>query len=175
MSLVGQSPPRPDGLAKVSGAARYADDFTLPGMLHGATLRSPHPHARIEALRLPAAPPADTFFVTAVELPGPNGVQLLTDDWPILADGVVRHVGEPVALVAAPSRLAARRALALVEVDYAPLEPVLDYEAALREPPLCALAFGDPEVEQALAAADLVVEGRTAPATRSTSTSSARG
>jgi CO/xanthine dehydrogenase Mo-binding subunit len=159
MTRVGDSPPRPDGLAKVGGTARFADDFTLPGMLHGATLRSPHPHARIEAVRVPAELPADTFAVTAAGLPGPNGVQLLTDDWPILADRAVRHVGEPVALVAAPTRLAARRALALVEVDYAPLEPVLDLEAADREPPLCALAFGEPEIEQALAAAEVVVEG----------------
>ncbi len=160
MSLVGESPPRPDGLAKASGAARYADDFVLPGMLFGATVRSPHPHARIAALRV-AEPPAETFVVTAADLPGPNGVQLLTDDWPILADGVVRHVGEPVALVAAPDRLAARRARALVEVDYEPLEAVLDLAAAEHHEPLCALALGnsEAEVEAALAAADLVVEG----------------
>jgi CO/xanthine dehydrogenase Mo-binding subunit len=160
MSLVGQSPPRPDGLAKASGSARYADDFVLPGMLYGATVRSPHPHARIAALRV-AAPPPGTFVVIAADLPGPNGVQLLTDDWPILAAGVVRHVGEPVALVAAPDRLSARRARALVEVDYEPLEPVLDLDAAERHPPLCALGFGasEAEVEAALGAADLVVEG----------------
>ena len=47
---VGSSPPRPDGLDKVSGRARYTADLRWPDMLHGATLRSPHPHARIERL-----------------------------------------------------------------------------------------------------------------------------
>src|SRR3954466_7319498 len=108
MNGIGDSPPRPDGFAKVSGAARYVDDISLPGMWHGATVRSPHPHARIRAIRFdPDAAPAGAVCVTAADLPGPNGVQLLDDGWPILADGFVLHVGEPVALVAAPTRLAA--------------------------------------------------------------------
>ena len=86
MSLIGQSPPRPDGLAKVSGATRYADDLDVPGLLYGATVRSPHPHARIDEVRVDrAGARPGAVFVTAEDLPGPNGVQLITDDWPILA------------------------------------------------------------------------------------------
>src|SRR4030095_3932717 len=110
---IGTSPPRPDGWAKVAGQAIYADDLAVPGLWFGATLRSPHPHARITALAFdPERAPAGAVAVTARDLPGPNGVQLIDDSWPVLADGEVRHVGEAVALVAAPTRLAARQALA---------------------------------------------------------------
>lgn len=164
MEPIGQSPPRPDGLAKVTGEAKYADDFVLPGMLYGATVRSPHPHARIEAVRWrPEAAPAGAVCVTAADLPGPNGVQLLDDSWPILAAGEVRHVGEPVALVAAGSRLDALRAAAAVEVDYVPLAPILSLEEAAEAaaPPLSELTIGTDTADfaAALAAAPLRVEG----------------
>jgi CO/xanthine dehydrogenase Mo-binding subunit len=162
-SGIGDSPPRPDGAAKVSGAARYVDDISLPGMWFGATLRSPHPHARILSLRFhPERAPEGAVVVTSADLPGPNGIQLLDDSWPILADGVVRHVAEPVALVAAPTRLAARQALAAFEVEYEPLAPILTMEEGEALPPLYELAMesGKPgELESAFARADLVIAG----------------
>ncbi len=157
---IGESPPRPDGFAKVSGAARYVDDVVLPGMWHGATLRSPHAHARIRSIRFnAAAAPEGAVCVTAADLPGPNGVQLLDDGWPILADGFTLHVAEPVALVAAPTRLAARQALAAFTVEYERLEPVLTLEEAEALPPLYELRMEDGDVEAALAEADQVIEG----------------
>ena len=160
MNGIGESPPRPDGFAKVSGAARYVDDVSLPGMWHGATLRSPHPHARIRSIRFdPAAASEGAVCVTAADLPGPNGVQLLDDSWPILADGFVFHVGEPVALVAAPTRLAARQALGAVAVEYEPLAPVLTLEDAESLPWLYELRMEDGDVEAALAGAEHVIEG----------------
>ncbi|HEV7784868.1 MAG TPA: xanthine dehydrogenase family protein molybdopterin-binding subunit, partial [Thermoanaerobaculia bacterium] len=160
MNGIGESPPRPDGFAKVSGAARYLDDLVLPGMWHGATLRSPHPHARLRSVRFdPSKAPAGTVCVTAADLPGPNGVQLLDDGWPILADGTVLHVGEPVALVAAPTRLAARQALAAVTADYEPLTPVFTLEGAGSLPPLYELGLESGDVEAAFAGADRVIEG----------------
>ncbi|TNF78283.1 MAG: aldehyde oxidase [Acidobacteria bacterium] len=158
--MIGQSPPRPDGLSKVDGSACYADDFVLPGMLFGATVRSPIPHARIDTIRWqPEKAPAGAFCLTALDLPGPNGVLLLNDDWPILADNEVRHVGEPVALVAAASRLDARRALAAVEVEYTPLDSVLDLSEADPENPLAVIQLEHGDVERALGASDVVVEG----------------
>ena len=69
----GDGPPRPDGMDKVSGAARYVDDLTMPDMFHGATLRSPHPHARIASLRWdPARAPEGVVRVTVPDLPGPD-------------------------------------------------------------------------------------------------------
>src|SRR5436305_1763572 len=160
MNGIGESPPRPDGFAKVSGSARYVDDLSVPGMWHGATVRSPHPHARIRAIRFdPDAAPAGTVCVPAADLPGPNGVQLLDDGWPILADGFVLHVGEPVALVAAPTRLAARQALAAVTVEYEPLAPVLTLEEAKALPPLYELRLESGDVDEALGRAAHVIEG----------------
>ncbi|HEX7183078.1 MAG TPA: xanthine dehydrogenase family protein molybdopterin-binding subunit [Thermoanaerobaculia bacterium] len=160
MSAIGESPPRPDGFAKTSGAARYVDDVSLPGMWHGATLRSPHPHARIRSVRWnPGKAPEGAVCVTAADLPGRNGVQLIDDGWPILADGFTLHVGEPVALVAASTRLEARQALAAVEVEYEPLAPVLSLEKAESLPPLYQLAMQTGDAEAALARADAVIEG----------------
>ncbi|HEX5759838.1 MAG TPA: xanthine dehydrogenase family protein molybdopterin-binding subunit [Thermoanaerobaculia bacterium] len=159
---IGTSPPRPDGLAKATGAAVFADDLAVAGLWFGATLRSPHPHARIAALRFdPARAPEGAVALTARDLPGFNGVQLIDDEWPILADGVVRHVGEAVAIVAAPTRVAARRALAAFDVEYEPLPAVLTLEAAAAAaaPPLAEVEIACGDVEAALAAAELVVEG----------------
>ena len=160
MSPIGSSPPRPDGFAKVSGEARYGDDRVLPGMLYGATVRSPHAHARVANVRFDAArAPAGTVFVTASDIPGANGIQLLDDGWPVLATHTVRHVGEPVALVAAPSRLDAERAAAAVEVVYEELPAVLDWDAAAALPPLAALDIECGDVDGALAGAEHVVAG----------------
>ena len=157
---IGESPPRPDGFAKVTGAARYVDDVSLPGMMHGATVRSPHAHARILGIRwFPERAPAGAFCVTAADLPGPNGVQLIDDGWPILAADTVRHVGEPVALVAAPTLLAARQALAAVEVDYEPLPAVLAMDDPEPLPPLYEIGMDTGDVEAGLAQAAHVVEG----------------
>jgi CO/xanthine dehydrogenase Mo-binding subunit len=129
-------------------------------MLFGATVRSPHPHAKIDTIRWrPEKAPTGAICLTARDLPGRNGVLLLNDDWPILANTEVRHVGEPVALVAAASRLDARKALAAVEAVYTPLDPVLDLSEADPENPLAAIQLDHGDVERALGAADLVVEG----------------
>jgi CO/xanthine dehydrogenase Mo-binding subunit len=161
--MIGVSPPRPDGLAKATGHTRYADDLKFPDLWFGATLRSPHAHARFER---PAwrggRPPGEAVLVTAADLGAlgvVNGVQLLDDTWPILATGVVNHVGEAIAIVAAPSRAAARAAVEELEVSYTPLEAVLDLRAADTQQPLYSLNLECGNVASALAAADLIVEG----------------
>ncbi|HEX9801112.1 MAG TPA: xanthine dehydrogenase family protein molybdopterin-binding subunit [Thermoanaerobaculia bacterium] len=160
MAGIGSSPPRSDGAAKVRGGARFADDFVLPGMLHGATVRSPHAHARIRALGWRAgAAPAGAVVVTARDLPGPNGVLLHDDSWPILADGIARHVGEAVALVAAGSPRAARAAAAAIAVEYEPLAAVLTIESAAAQAPLATCGLDTGGVDAALAAAPLVFAG----------------
>ena len=115
--VVGTRPVRPDGVDKVTGRAAFGADFTLPGMLCGQVVRSPHAHARIRGIDTSAALalPGVRAVVTAVEvaqaglgpimplvvLKGSNGQEMHSAGMPILADGVVRHVGEPVALVVA--------------------------------------------------------------------------
>jgi CO/xanthine dehydrogenase Mo-binding subunit len=159
-SAIGTSPPRPDGFAKAAGEARYADDLAVPGLWYGSTVRSPHPHAHLAELSWqPLKAGGEAVCVTARDLPGPNGVQLLDDSWPVLAAGAVHHVGEPVALVAAPSRQGARAAREGVAALYEPLPPVLTLEEAESLPPLASVAMETGAVEAALARAELVIEG----------------
>ncbi len=160
MSLIGQSPPRPDGLAKVSGATRYADDLVFDNLVYGATVRSPHAHAQIDEIRINRDQArAETVFITAADLPGINGVKLITDDWPILAKRETCHVGEPLVLVSGSTPLEAQRARRLVEVDLTQLSAVLDLAEAAKHQPICALGFGDSTVESILETADRVIEG----------------
>ena len=111
-TLIGAGLSRPDAVDKVQGAARFADDLVFPGMLHGAVVRSPHPHAKI--LRIDLSPiledPDVHCVVTHEDVPGDNVVHVVYDDQPALASDIVRYVGEPVALVAATTRRAAKRA-----------------------------------------------------------------
>ena len=161
MTVLGQSPPRPDGHDKVTGRARFGDDESIPGLWFGATVRSPHPHALVDSIVFDAeAAPAGSVCVTAAELPGPNCVRLIEDDWPILAASEVHHCGEPVALVAARTRQEALEAREAVSVTYRPLPAVFDFEEAAMEYPLLSeleLLCGEPE--RVLAAAEIVVDG----------------
>ncbi len=106
------------------GTAVYADDLRPEGLLYGATVRSTRAHARVVGLtRDPTFDWAGVTVVTARDVPT-NIVTLMTDDQPVLADGVVNHVHEPIALVAAPTRERALAAARAVIVAYEDL-PVL--------------------------------------------------
>jgi len=152
---VGESPTRPDGTLKASGEFAFASDLWADDMLWGATLRSPHPHARIlgidvtEALRV-----AGVYAVlTEQDVPGDKRYGLEIADQPVLAMDEVRYAGEPVAIVAADHPETARRAAARIRVEYQVLPPVTDpaYGRVLRHVPV---RRGDPHVT-----ADLVVTG----------------
>ena len=78
MNQIGRSVPRREGRAKVTGHARYVDDFALPGMLHGVTVRSTVPRGRILGIDFDPAIPWDEFtIVTAADVPGKNRVALI--------------------------------------------------------------------------------------------------
>lgn len=129
LSAVGKPFPRNDSIAKVTGAARFTDDYTFPGMLFGATLRAPlgYPHARI--LKIDTAEAKALAGVRAVltheDVPGSKNHGLIFNDWPVLCCDKVRYVGDAVAIVAADTSEIAERALDLVAVEYEPL-PVVD-------------------------------------------------
>ncbi|QFZ21950.1 molybdopterin cofactor-binding domain-containing protein [Saccharothrix syringae] len=135
---IGSSPQRPDGTLKVRGEFAYASDLWHEDMIWGATLRSPHPYARIrsvditEALRVPGV----HAVLTHEDVPGLNRYGLEHKDQPVLAEDVVRYQGEPVVLVGADHPETARRAMARVEVDYEVLDPVVDMETAVGATPL---------------------------------------
>src|SRR5438105_1537758 len=130
---IGQRVPRPDALDKVKGSAVYIEDMAVAGALLAGVLRSPHAHARIKRIDVTAARarPGVHAVLTAADIPGKNLIPMIQSDWPVLADGVVRHVGEAVALVAAEDRDALLSALAAIVVEYEPLPASLDMEAAL--------------------------------------------
>ena len=132
--IVGERLRRPDAPDKTTGAALYIDDIAFAGELHGGVLRSPHPHAKVVALDVSRARalPGVHAVLTAREIPGKNLVPMIQADWPVLADGEVRHVGEAVALVAAETREALAQALAAIVVRYEPLPALLDAEQALQ-------------------------------------------
>lgn len=133
-TLIGVGITRPDAVDKVRGEAKFVDDLAFPGMLHAAVVRSPYPHARIVRVDVtPAVEDPDVVYVaTRDDIPGENVVHVIYDDQPALAKDVVRYVGEPVALIAATSRRAAREAAARVAVEYEELPAVEDVRQALK-------------------------------------------
>jgi CO/xanthine dehydrogenase Mo-binding subunit len=129
---VGRNVPRVDGVAKVTGAARYVDDLpALPGELHGATVRSPIARGRIRSIRLdPAFDWSDVTVVLADDVPH-NIVAVIAEDQPVLAKDRVNHAYEPIALVACADRHKLALAKERVLVDIEPETAVLDIPTAL--------------------------------------------
>jgi xanthine dehydrogenase D subunit len=162
---LGESVLRPDAPAKTKGQFAFSSDLYLEGMLWGATLRSPHPSARI--LALDPAPALAISGVHAVitndDLWGSRTYGLEHHDQPVFADRVVRYHGEPVAAVAADHPEIARRAAAAIAVEYQVLDPLVDPEAAMTAEPIhpdgnlfrhLRIRFGDPG-----ATGEVAVEG----------------
>ena len=131
---VGESVRRPDAVPKVTGAFAYGSDLHREGMLFGATLRSPHPHARIAGIDVTAAKgmAGVRAIITAADLPTRELFGLMKLDQPVLATARVRYVGEPVAIVAADSLEEARLAVRAISVRYEPLPAIFDPVAALQ-------------------------------------------
>ena len=153
MTAIGRSVRRLEDRRLLMGRGTYAADFRLPGMLHGAVLRSSHAHARLGAVdaRTALALPGVVAVITADDLgavgripvrlgPRPSIVACLQ---PPLARDKVRYVGEPVAFVVATSRYLAEDALDVVEVDYHPLPAIADARRAVeRDAPVLHEAIG---------------------------------
>lgn len=131
--VIGNPTPRAEGEEKVSGRAVYAGDMTLPGMLWVKVLRSPISHGRIARLDVGKASelPGVRTVITGRDVAGRRiGRKII--DMPILADGVVRFIGEKVAAVAAASEEIAEQAVDLIEVEYEDLEPVFNPLEAMK-------------------------------------------
>lgn len=141
--LVGTRPVRPDGAEKVTGKAVYGPDFTTPGMLFGAVLRSPHAHAHIRAIdpRKAEGLAGVKAVVTGRDFPTLEAAMIAGGESPTnikyaalkcMAQDKVLYDGHPVAAVAATSAAVAEAAIALIEVDYEVLPHVIEIEDALR-------------------------------------------
>jgi selenium-dependent xanthine dehydrogenase len=137
--------PRPDAGEKVTGGAKFADDYQFEGMLHGRVLRAGIPHGVLTRLDVSKAQQLDGVIavLTAGDIPGEKNHGVIVRDWPVLV-GIgekVRYVGDAVALVAAISRKIATRALALIDTRYEAL-PVVGSAAAARAPGSAAVHEG---------------------------------
>ena len=132
--IIGAPVPRKEGRDKVTGRARYVDDIAMPGMLHGATVRSQIPRGKIRRITFGGGVHWDEFaVVTAKDIPGRNHIALILDDQPCLADGVVNHPEEPILLLAHPERHQLWKAVEAVSIEYDPLPAVLTMEESERQ------------------------------------------
>lgn len=135
---VGADVGRPDGVPKVQGRFAFSSDLWADDFLWGHTLRSPHASANIAGIGIgPALATAGVHAVLlADDVPGRRTYGLEHADQPVLADGQVRYVGEPVAVVAADHPDIARRAAEAIVVDYEVTDPLTDAEAAPTAAPI---------------------------------------
>ena len=131
--VVGRATPRVEGKLKVTGMAQYSADVKLPGTLWGKCLRSPISSGRIKSIDVSKAlqVPGVKAVITGQDVTGLRIGRCIYDT-PVVADGVVRFIGEKVAAVAAETEEAAEQALDLIEVDYEEMEPLLDPFEAIR-------------------------------------------
>src|SRR6202167_2370010 len=135
---IGARLPRLEDARFLEGRGQFCADIVLPGMLHAAFVRSPHAHARIVTVRKPQGYEKRVFC--AADLHGVGGMRSTAklpgfkpSDWPILAAGKVRHVGEPIAMAIGSTAAEAEDLAALVEVDFEPLPAVVTMADALKK------------------------------------------
>ena len=145
---IGANVPRADGRAKVNGKALYVDDLKFEGMLHGITVRSSVAHGQIQSIELdPDFDWSEIFVATHQDIPGANAVTLIKLDQPFLASDVIRHVNEPIALVAASTRRAAKEAAKHVRVEVEKLPAIFSIEESETR---SSLIFGEDNVFKAI-------------------------
>src|SRR5690242_3001810 len=165
---IGKPFPRKEGRKKVTGQALYIDDLTFPGMLHGATVRSPAARGRIKNISFTGDIPWHEFtIVTAKDIPGANYVALILNDQPYLAAEFVNHPEEPVVLIAHSDKYLVEEARrhVLIEIEAQPAVFSLEDSLARKE-----IIWGEDnvfkkflvdkgDVDSAWANADIIVEG----------------
>jgi 4-hydroxybenzoyl-CoA reductase subunit alpha len=172
-SVIGRRMAMVDAAGKTTGAGKYTDDLSLPGMLVGKILHSPYPHARIKGIDVSRAEKLDGVVAIATGKDAPNtyGILPVGHDEHALALDKVRYVGDNVACVAAIDEATAEKALELIDVQYELLPAYFDPEQSMTaETDLIHdnkahniekdyhHAFGDPE--KGFAEADYIAEGR---------------
>ena len=159
--VLGHSALRPDGTAKVKGDFAFSSDLWAENMLWGATLRSPHPHARIVSIDLSKAWKVTGVeaIITASDVPGQLTYGLISEDQPVFAFDVVRYMGEPIAAVAADHPETCRRALAAIEITYEILPPLTDPEMSIGEQHIPIHPDGNLIREQRIVTGDITATG----------------
>src|SRR6266481_2372822 len=133
-SIIGKAIAMVDAAGKTTGAGKYTDDLTLPGMLIGKTLHSPHPHARIKRIDSNRAEQLDGVIAVVVgqDATNPYGILPVGHDEHALATDKVRYVGDNVACIAAMDEATAEQALELIDVEYELLPAYFDPEESMK-------------------------------------------
>ncbi len=166
--VIGKSVPRKEGREKVTGRARYVDDLSFPGMLHGVTVRSPAARGRIRAIHFEGDIPWHEFsVVTAKDIPGKNCIALLIEDQPCLAAEFVNHPEEAVVLLAHHDKYLLEEARRAVRIEIEPLQGVFSIEDSLTRKEIIwgqdnifkSFYVEKGDVDGAWAGAEFVVEG----------------
>jgi len=166
--VVGTSVLRKEGRDKVTGAARYVDDLRLPGMLHGATVRSKIARGKIKRISFSPEIDWDEYIIaTAKDIPGKNCIALILDDQPCLADAVINHPEEPVVLIAHPDKHALAKAIDAVVIETEPLPAIYSMEESENKAEIIwgtdntfkSFLIEKGDVDNVWAQADFIVEG----------------
>jgi CO/xanthine dehydrogenase Mo-binding subunit len=166
--VLGKSVPRKEGREKVTGRARYVDDLSFPGMLHGVTVRSPAARGRIRAIHFEGDIPwHEVTVVTAKDIPGKNCIALLIEDQPCLAAEFVNHPEEPIVLLAHHDKYLLEEARRAVRIEIEPLQGVFSMEDSLARKEIIwgqdnifkSFYVEKGDVDSARAGAEFVVEG----------------
>lgn len=167
-NFFGHSVIRKEGREKVTGRARYVDDLTFPGMLHGVTVRSSIARGRIRGIRFGDGIPWTEFtVVAAADIPGKNEIALIEHDQPCLAADVINHPEEPIILLAHSDRYLLEEARRAVQIDVETLPAIFSLEDSIAK---STVIYGQDnifksyrvekgEVDAAMAQADVIVEG----------------
>jgi len=165
---IGQGIPRLDGDEKVRGLTQYADDISVPGAWYGRVVRSAVSRGKLKSIAFdPAFDWNRVCVVTPKDIPGKNLVEMMGMDMPFIAHDGIEYLGEPVALIAAPSKRLAVEAAAHVKVDIEELPPILTLGEVIERHrgkrstlhTLFAQTIVKGDAAKALAASDIVVEG----------------
>ena len=129
---IGSKVVRKEGPAKLTGRARYVDDITMPGMIHGVTVRSSVARGRIKNIKFTGNLPwNEIVVVSARDIPGDNHVALILKDQPFLADGVIHHPDEPILLLAHSDKHLLEEARRHVEIEVEELPAVFSIEDSI--------------------------------------------
>ena len=133
--VIGESALRVDSLTKVTGEEKYATDYYPKNHLWAGIKRADYPHARIRSIDISQAKDIVGVIsvLTSQDIQGTNRLGIFEKDQPILADGIVRHYGEAIALVTAQTKEILEHALAVIVVKYEPLAAVFDPGEAMKE------------------------------------------
>jgi 4-hydroxybenzoyl-CoA reductase subunit alpha len=133
-SIIGKPIAMVDAAGKTTGAGKYTDDLSLPGMLIGKILHSPHPHARIKRIDTSSAEKIDGVVAVAIGADAPNtyGILPVGHDEHALALDKVRYVGDNVACVVAEDEATAEKAIELIDVEYELLPAYFDPEESMK-------------------------------------------